>query len=69
MRKKFKRKRKFKYKIIIYLICVLFSMYLITFISNKVRFHIPNEIIIDSIFKNNNYAYKDKENNHISAQV
>jgi len=69
MRKKFKRKRKFKYKIIIYLICVLFSMYLITFISNKVRFHIPNEIIIDSIFKNNNYAYKDKENNHITAQV
>lgn len=69
MRKKFKRKRKFKYKIIIYLFCVLFSIYLMTFISNKIRLFISNEIIIDSIFKNNNYAYKNKENNHITAKL
>ena len=69
MRKRFKKKRKFKYKIIIYLFCILFSMYLITFISNKIRLFIPNQMIIENIFKNNNYAYKDKENNHITAKL
>ena len=69
MRKRFKRKRKFKYKIIIYLLCALFIMYLTTFISNKIRFFIPNEIIIENIFKNNNYAYKEKENNHITVKL
>ena len=69
MRKRFKRKRKFKYKIIIYLFCLVFSMYLITFISNKIRLFIPNDIIIENIFKNNNYAYKEKENNHITVKL
>ena len=69
MKKKFKRKRKFKYKIIIYLFCLIFSIYIITFISNKIRLFIPNEFIIENIFKNSNYAYKDKENNHIAIQI
>jgi len=69
MRKRFKRKRKFKYKIIIYLFCLVFSMYLITFISNKIRLFIPNDIIIENILKNNNYAYKEKENNHITVKL
>ena len=69
MRKRFKRKRKFKYKIIIYFICILFSIYLMTFISDRIRLFIPNKLIIENIFKNSNYAYKDKENNHITVKL
>ena len=69
MRKRFRKKRRFKYKIIIYLFSILFSIYLITFISNRIRLFIPNELIIENIFKNSNYAYKDKENNHITVKL
>lgn len=69
MRKKFKKKRKFKYKIIIYLFCISLSIYLITFISNKMRLFASNEVIIENILKNNNYVYEDKDNNHIILKL
>ena len=69
MRKKFRKKRRFKYKIIIYLFSFLFSIYLITFISNRIRLFIPNELIIENILKNSKYAYKNKENNHITVKL
>ena len=69
MRKRFKKKRKYKYKIIMYLFCMLFSINLITFVSNNIRLLIPNEIIIKNIFKKSNYVYKDKENSHITVKL
>lgn len=65
MRKKFRRKRKFKYKLIIYLLIFFF----ITFITNKARLLISNEVIINSVLKNNNYAYQNIENKHISVNL
>ncbi|MBQ2946771.1 MAG: stage II sporulation protein P [Bacilli bacterium] len=69
MRKRFKKKRKFKYKVIVYLFCVTLSIYLTTFVSNKLRLVISNQMIIENIFKNNNYVYKDKSNNHITVKL
>jgi len=69
MRKRFKRKRKFKYKIVIYLISFVLCFSLITIISDKMRLLISNEVIINSVFKNNNYVYENKENNHITVKL
>ena len=69
MRKRFRKKRRFKYKSIIYLFSFLLNIYLISFVFDRIRLFIPNEYIIENIFENSNYAYNGKENNHITAKL
>lgn len=70
MRKRFKKKKRFNFKIILIPLFVVIIILFFNYISNKVRLSLSNEIIINSIFKtNNNYSYDDVENNHITEEL
>ena len=68
MRKKFKTKKKFKFRIILFPLISTIVIMLLTHIFKTNILPISNEIIIGSIFKNNNYVYNGVENNHITHQ-
>ncbi|MBE6139217.1 MAG: hypothetical protein E7174_01745 [Firmicutes bacterium] len=68
MRKKFKTKKKFKFRIILFPLISTIVIMLLTHIFKTNILPISNEIIIGSIFKNNNYVYNGVENNHITQQ-
>jgi len=68
MRKKFKTKKKFKFRIILFPLISTIVIMLLTHIFKTNILPISNEIIIGSIFKNNNYVYNGVENNHIKQQ-
>ena len=66
MRKKFKTKKKFKFRIILFPLISTIVIMLLTHIFKTNILPISNEIIIGSIFKNNNYVYNGVENDHIT---
>lgn len=69
MRKKFKYRKKINLKKILIPLILVFTFLIFNFISKKIRLSISNEIIIDNIFKSNNYVYEGKENNIIIKNI
>lgn len=69
MRKRFKTKKRFNFKIIFIPLITIITILLLNYISKTIRLSISNEIIIDNILKSNNYAYTGIENNHITEKI
>ncbi len=66
MKKRFKSKKRFNYKLIILPLIVVLFVILYNFISNKLRSSIPNKDIIDIIFKTEDkYIYDGVKNENI----
>jgi len=67
MRKKFKIKKRFNFKIIVIPIIIIIILILLNYISKVIRLSVSNKIIIDNVFKTtDNYAYEGMENSHIT---
>ena len=70
MRRRFKVKKKFKYKLIIIPTILIISILLINSSLSKIRLSLSNENIIDIIFKGENkYLYSDVENKNIYNEI
>lgn len=68
--KKFKPKKRIKTKKLLIIIIFIFIILVYTYISKTIRLSISNKFIIKNIFEtNNNYSYKDKQNNNLIQVV
>lgn len=69
MRKRFKAKKRINFKIIYVPIIVVILLLLFNYIERNIKLSISNEVIIDNIFKDNNYSYNDIESVSIYDEV
>lgn len=70
MKKRFKAKKKFKYKLVIIPFLLIISIYLINYCLGKVRISLSNENIIELVFNSENkYSIDNVENKSVYDKI